>query len=96
MSLSPNGIEVEENTGPPRACGCREGIIEKLDGEGRKIEVETGLHVHDCQYIIERNALIPQAEKAAWVDDGKGRINFSSAEFRRKMDELVRQKIHER
>ena len=75
-------------------CGCSEGIIEKLGEYGQRIEVETGLHVHDCQYIIERNALIPEAERAALVDDGKGGLVFSSAAFIRKMDELARQKIY--
>lgn len=52
------------------------------------------LYVHDCRYILERNALIPRAERMALKQtglDNKGKVTGSfSRAFMRAMDDLWR------
>lgn len=75
-------------------CDCREGIIERYDADGVKLfEAPTKLHVHNCEYIMRRNELIPQAERLALArvglgDNGKPQSRFSRV-FILTMDKLA-------
>jgi len=82
-----------------RRCDCDEGVFTK-DGK----EIIIGLNVHDCQYIAQRNALIPEAMSAAnnkhkirdsktepsWWDGKPVKINLWSREFLAQMDKMAR------
>lgn len=80
-------------------CDCKEG---KFIKDGHKIV--TGLNVHDCQYIAQRNSLIPKAAELAdskykitdsriepsWWGGKPVKINLWSREFLVQIDKLAR------
>jgi len=81
-------------------CSCSEGFTEK---DGKKIA--NGLNVHDCEYIAQRNALVPMAmkltnqvykrdqliEEQSWADKEKLiKVSLWTRDFFAKMDELYR------
>lgn len=65
-------------------CNCAEGKTSRYNEYGRVVEsgIPTNLHVHDCNYIILRNALITKAEKLA---------KQTGVTFFKAMDFLVRE-----
>jgi len=84
-------------------CSCAEGFTEK---DGKKIA--NGLNVHDCRYIAQRNALIPEAieladraykrdkfiEEPSWIDKEKlVKVSLWTREFTAKMNELYEYKV---
>jgi hypothetical protein len=70
-------------------CQCAEGSIAEPDGT----KVETGLHVHDCAYIDQRNRLIPLAEGAAGRDVADRNSASWSHAFHKHMNRLAELKI---
>lgn len=76
-------------------CSCLEGKITYTDGRG---SVDTHLNVHDCDYIVKRNELIPRAERLATMEIGKDRNTDKSAAwslaFHRHMTKLA-ESLHE-
>jgi hypothetical protein len=64
-----------------QSCACAEGqtkrlnYIDKYSGshDGKiydKVPTPTGLHVHDCEYVMQRNLVLDDAENSA--DRGVG------------------------
>jgi hypothetical protein len=44
-------------------CNCEEGFVDAIDPNTSKvIRVPSGLRVHDCEYIANRNSIIWRAE----------------------------------
>lgn len=75
----------QENNAAEATCQCSEGFIDVLDETGRKIgQRRTGIKAHDCDYILARNALIPEAERisTAYKDP-----------FGKAMDRLAKERI---
>lgn len=62
----------------PNFCNCAECIVNGVKVEKPKL--------HDCRYIRDRNALIPEAEQIAKNFDG----SVSLRRFAKAMDELAR------
>jgi hypothetical protein len=55
-----------------RECKCAEGTTARYERDGRHYySGPTGLNVHNCEYIVARNALIPRAEQMAERTGGK-------------------------
>ena len=89
----------DKGTVMTKPCDCKEG---KFTKDGREIVI--GLNVHDCQYIAQRNSLIPEAAMLAtckykirdsaiepsWWDGKPVKVNLWSREFLDQMDKLAR------
>ncbi len=80
-------------------CQCEEGMtyrkfsVDEFEGH----QTPTGLHVHDCEYIRQRNKLVPLAASCASVvrisrKTGKEIISVNNRRFFEEMDRLWQEK----
>jgi hypothetical protein len=73
-------------------CHCAEARYERDNSE----VVQTKLGIHDCEYILKRNALIPRAERTADAIAGRRGLVATddvlwSRSFHRAMNALVKE-----
>ena len=73
-------------------CGCQEMKV------GERKLAPNYYHFHNCAYVIQRNALIPEAERFAMrevegMTPGVGMSNKFTRVFSGEMDRLARQRL---